>query len=249
MIKITKEVLDYLSIKAVYVIFENSQKFICIPVKLYTDCWRVYIANENSIESEKPVLLEILNKDNTIVNIQCKIRPLNDKYKQYLLFLQKPVNIELWEKIKSLEEQYGAWEKRSGLRLEIGIKNYQKFGLKDYNKQKVVINGFEHSCIVDDVSMNGIRISFVYPKITHSLFDGINIIPSILGVKLLFTNPLFSLFLTLEPARIHFLDKEKGSISVGCRIKEPINIAFINKVTEYARTIEGVSYVLEQSRG
>lgn len=242
MLKITKDTLNYLSIKNAYVNLSNGKKIVCIPIKLYLDCWRVYISIE---ELELGVLasLEILKIDNSKINIDCRIERINDKHKQYLLFLKKPLPTEMQTAIKSLENKFGQWEKRKGVRLAIGAKNYSSFGLQK-KLQTLVVNGYDYSCVLDDVSMHGVRISFKPSKIQDIMTFGLATIPSILGLKLIFASPIF---FTIEPIRIHNIDTKTNTISIGCKIREPINMGYINRILDYSKKTE-YKHVIQQER-
>ena len=244
MLSITKEMLEYIAVKAVYISVSSDKKIICLPVQFYDDCWRIYIALDNDFTCEFGYL-EILKTDNEFIKIPCKIKKLDEKYRQYIIFFKKALPISISARIDSLNKTYGSAEKRQGLRLKVGGKNYELFGLKEL-KQKIVISGFEYDCVIEDVSMHGIRISFYYPRLKSSIMEDLNAIPSILGIKLIFINPLFSLFLIAEAIRIQG-HKESGMVTIGCKIKEPVNIGFINRVSEFEKKME-IGYVFQQER-
>lgn len=244
MIKITKDTLDALTIKTVYAVMPGNRKILTIPVELYAACWRVYIGVD--MADSVSATLEILRVDNSIVHIDCTIKKIDKKYKQYIINISSPLPVDIRARIKKLEEKYGAWEKRKGLRLTVGKTNYSLFNLES-GKQVIALNGFEYSCDIDDVSMHGIRISFTYPKLQNCLKEELNLIPSIIGLKLAFINPFAVIFLIAEPHRIHSFERERGRISVGCKIKEPINIAYIDRVSEFMKKMER-QYVHEQGR-
>lgn len=244
MLNITKEILEYISIKAVYISITADKKIVCLPVQFYDDCWRIYIGLDNNFESEFGYL-EILKTDNEFIKIPCKIRKIDQKYRQYVILFTQPLPVSISSKISALKEKYGSAEKRLGLRLKVGRENYKLFGL-DNIKQKVVISGFEHDCIIEDVSMHGIRISFYYPKLKNSIIEDLSLIPSILGIKLMFINPLLSLFLITEAVRVQG-HTESGMLTIGCKIKEPVNIGFINRVSEFEKKMER-GYVIQQER-
>ena len=246
MIKITKDTLEYLSIKTVYVILPDGKKVLCIPVELYADCWRVYIGTAG-IESAAFAKLEILKTDNTSVSVSCKICRLEQKYKQYRLYLRKALPASMRAKIKSLETVYGCWEKRKDVRLKVGRKNYSLLGLKSA-EQTVVIEGHAHTCIVEDISYQGVRLRFSYRTIRPRYCDDtVQILPAILGLKLTFLTPLCTVFLMLEPARAQYIDREKEIITAGCRIKEPVNLSFLTRVKEFAKKME-YGYVFQKER-
>lgn len=245
MLTITKEMLEYIEIKAVYISVSSDKRIICLPVQFYDDCWRIYIALDNNFTSES-AYLEILKTDNAFIKVPCKIKKLDEKYRQYIIFFKNALPISITSRIDSLNKTYGSAEKRQGLRLKVGRKNYELFGLKEL-KQKIVISGFEYDCIIEDVSMHGIRISFYYPKFRTGAFESLTLISSVLGIKLMFINPLFCLFLITEAIRIHSADKETGKLIIGCKIKEPVNIGFINRVSEFEKKMER-GYVFQQER-
>ena len=245
MLTITKEILEYIEIKAVYISITTDKKVVCLPVQFYDDCWRIYIGLDNNFTS-KSAYLEILKTDNEFIKVPCKIKKIDQKYKQYIIFFIKPLPLSISYKINVLKEKYGSAEKRQGLRLKVGRENYRLFGL-DNIKQKVVISGFEYDCIIEDVSMHGIKISFHYPKFQTGTVESLTLISSVLGIKLMFINPVLCLFLITEPIRVHSADKEAGKLIIGCKIKEPVNIGFINKVSEFEKKMEK-GYVFQQER-
>jgi len=244
MLSITKEILEYIEIKAVYISRTAKKKVVCLPVQFYDDCWRIYIGLDNDFTCEF-AYLEILKTDNEFIKVPCKIKKLDKKYKQYIIFFKKSLPLSISSKINVLKEKYGSAEKRQGLRLKVDRENYRLFGL-DNIKQKVVISGFEYDCIIEDVSMYGIKVSLYYPRLKNNLMEDLNTIPSILGIKLMFINPLFSLFLIAEAIRIQG-HKESGMLTIGCKIKEPVNIGFINRVSEFEKKMER-GYVFQQER-
>ena len=244
MLSITKEILEYIKIKAVYITIASDKKIVCLPVQFYDDCWRIYIGLDNNFTSEF-AYLEILKTDNEFIKIPCKIKKLDKKYKQYIIFFKKSLPLSISAKIDILQKEYGSAEKRQGLRLKVDRENYRLFGL-DNIKQRVVISGFEYDCIIEDVSMHGIKVSFYYPRLKNCMTEDLNLIPSILGIKLMFINPLFSLFLIAEAIRIQG-HKESGMLTIGCKIKEPVNIGFINRVSEFEKKMER-GYVFQQER-
>ncbi len=244
MLNITKEILEYITIKAVYITISSDKKVVCLPVQFYDDCWRMYIGLDNTFTSES-AYLEILKTDNEFIKVPCKIKKIDQNYKQYIIFFKKSLPLSISYKIDALKEKYGSAEKRQGLRLKVGWENYRFFGL-DNIKQRVVISGFEYDCVIEDVSMHGIRISFYYPRLKNCMTEDLNLIPSILGIRLMFINPLFSLFLIVETIRIQE-HKESGMLTIGCEIKEPVNIGFINRVSEFERKMEK-GYVFQQER-
>lgn len=245
MLSITKEILEYIEIKAVYITIASDKKIVCLPVQFYDDCWRIYIGLDNNFTSEF-AYLEILKTDNEFIKIPCKIKKLDKKYRQYIISFKKSLPISISSRIDALNETYGSAEKRQGLRLKIGRENYRAFGL-DNIKQRVVISGFEYDCVIEDISMHGIRISFCYPKFQTGAVEGLTLISSVLGIKLMFINPVFCLFLITEPIRVHYDDKETGKLIIGCKIKEPVNIGFINRVSEFEKKMER-GYVFQQER-
>ena len=244
MLSITKEILEYIEIKAVYISIVPDKKVVCLPVQFYDDCWRIYIGLDNNFTSEF-AYFEILKTDNEFIKVPCKIKKLDKKYKQYIIFFKKSLPLSISAKIDILQKEYGSAEKRQGLRLKVDRENYRLFGL-DNIKQRVVISGFEYDCIIEDVSMHGIKVSLYYPRLKNNLMEDLNTIPSILGIKLMFINPLFSLFLIAEAIRIQG-HKESGMLTIGCKIKEPVNIGFINRVSEFEKKMER-GYVFQQER-
>ncbi|UTY23454.1 hypothetical protein [Treponema denticola] len=245
MLSITKEILEYIEIKAVYISIVPDKKVVCLPVQFYDDCWRIYIGLDNNFTS-KSAYLEILKTDDEFIKVPCKIKKLDQNYKQYIIFFIKPLPLSISYKINVLKDKYGSAEKRQGLRLKVGRENYRLFGL-DNIKQRVVISGFEYDCIIEDVSMHGIRISFYYPRFQTGAVESLTLISSVLGIKLMFINPVLCLFLITEPIRVDSADKETGKLTIGCKIKEPVNIGFINRVSEFEKKMER-GYVFQQER-
>ncbi len=243
MIKITKDSLEYLGIKTVYIILNGGKRIICIPVKLYLDCWRVYIGFIDGIKENEFGSLEILKTDNSKISIFCNIKRINNKYKQFLLLLKKPLPHSMQAAIKSLEEKYGQWEKRKGLRLKIGTDKCCAFGLRK-KEQTLVLDGHDYNCILEDVSMHGVRIKFKHLQPNSFQEFSLSLLPAILGLKLYFAVPIFFM---IEPVRIHNINEMTGEISLACKIKSPVSIAYINKVVKYSKKSE-YKYVFEQSR-
>ncbi|MGI5067115.1 hypothetical protein, partial [Treponema putidum] len=68
MLTITKEMLEYIEIKAVYISVSSDKRIICLPVQFYDDCWRIYIALDNNFTSES-AYLEILKTDNAFIKV------------------------------------------------------------------------------------------------------------------------------------------------------------------------------------
>lgn len=62
----------------------------------------------------------------------------------------------------------------------------------------------------------------------------------------MFINPLLSLFLITEAVRVQS-DKKSDMLTIGCKIKEPMNIGFINRVSEFEKKMER-GYVIQQER-
>ena len=187
-----------------------------------------------------------MKTDDEFIKVPCKIKKLDQNYKQYIIFFIKPLPLSISYKINVLKDKYGSAEKRQGLRLKVGRENYRLFGL-DNIKQRVVISGFEYDCIIEDVSMHGIRISFYYPRFQTGAVESLTLISSVLGIKLMFINPVLCLFLITEPIRVDSADKETGKLTIGCKIKEPVNIGFINRVSEFEKKMER-GYVFQQER-
>lgn len=247
MIKVNKNILEFLEIKSIYIQDKNSKKLlICIPLEINNDLFLLVLSD--SVKDEQ-YTVKILTENNSFIEVLCVLKRLDATSNRYIAFLQDKLPSNLAIKLEQLKSDNQFLERRSGQRFFINEENYKSLGLKS-RKCYLVINAVEIPCYLQDISVHGMRISFSLNSNMQKIFlkdDFRTLMLSLLGIKLFFTNPLTSIFLILLPTRIDSYDVHTNIISLGCKIKEPCNIEYSKKIIDFVNKIE-VNYVLEQSR-
>lgn len=246
MIKANKNILSFLNIKSIYVQQEEQKLIMCIPIEFGNDVFIMHFSDNIITEN---CMLKILTENNYFIEIKSVVKKISEANNQYAVFLQEKLPSNIIKKLSQLESNNQFLEKRNGERFNITEKNYKQLGLKS-TKGLIVINGIEIPCTLQDVSMNGVRLSFnLTSNMKQSLLadDFKSLMLSLIGLKLLFIKPLTTIFLILHPVRLHSFDKDMNTVSIGCKIKEPYNIEYSKKIINFVNSME-VNYVLEQSR-
>lgn len=157
MVKIRKDILEYLQIEHLFI--TGMKNSFCNLIEIEKNEWIVTMDSDindekailnvktNGVYIEVPVLIN--KKGSTVYSLQIQKNKCRKK-----LFL------ELQERIIQLENNHAQWEKRKEDRYVIADKNVDKFNLEQAT-QNIVQNKIQIPCVINNVSFCGANITTI----------------------------------------------------------------------------------------
>lgn len=162
--KITKDILNFLSIDNVY-LQSNKETYRCFILKIKGDFW--IVSTETDCVTEKITLK--INTNNNIIKLEAELDSFIEETEInsfiFALKILKDDNLDetkktFFDKLNELENKHIEWNKRKEERYEIGIneKKCKLFSLKSL-EQKIVFENIQLPCLINNISYSGAKIT------------------------------------------------------------------------------------------
>ena len=120
------EIMDYLKLKNIFIELKGGITSVIIPVKIFKTHINIY--SSANLEEQKCILkLEFRNGEE--FRIVCDIEKNSDEINCFSCYFDDPLPESILVKVSELDTLYQNSNKRSEQRLEIGLENWQKFGM------------------------------------------------------------------------------------------------------------------------